>query len=296
MLPYSGPIGYNAIRNEFGSPNDFSLQSAYGGSYGALNPYSYIQPINTGGVNYSPTNWYGYDGQYIVTDQLLLNWDAWPTIGSYPGFGTNVTNTVGGFNGTLINGTGWTNAVGTGGGAWVFDGGDDYIRHINGPIGYSNFSVECWFRVQGSFSAGSLAGQSIYNVDDWVSSNMWLLHPNGTSPSTSISFYVNANPPGSYSILSATSATLTQGNWYQIVGTYSPSGVRIYVNGSLSGTGGGGAGVINVPSNTLVLGGDPRYDFRRLTGNISVLNIYNKELNATEVSQNWGAYRGRYSL
>lgn len=296
MLPYSGQISYDQIRQEFGSPSDFNLQGAYAGSFGPLNPYSFIQPVNTGGVNYSPSNWYGYDGKYITTSGLILNYDAYPVVGSYPGSGTVVTNTVGGFNGTLINGTGWTNAGGTGGGAFTFDGADDYIGCTNGPTGYGNFSVECWFRVQGSFSAGSLAGQSIYNVDDWVTSNMWLLHPNGTTPSTTVTFYVNANPPGSYSILSATSTTLTQGNWYQVVGTYSPSGVRIYVNGNLEGTGAGGTGIVNVPTNTLVIGGDPRYDFRRLTGNISVCNLYNIELNATEVLQNFGAYRGRYGL
>jgi len=294
MLPYSGQISYGQIRQEFGSPSDFSLQDAYNGFYAGINPYSYIQPLDTNGANYSPSDWYGYDGQYIVTDQLLLNWDAWPTVGSYPGFGTTVTNTVGGFDGTLINGTGWSPVYG--GGSWQLDGGDDYIGHTNGPTGYGDFSAECWFRVQGSFAQGSLAGQSIFNNDDWGGSNMWLLHPNGTAATTSITFYVNANPPGSFNILSATSSNLTQGNWYQVVGTYSASGVRIYVNGSLEGTGSGGSGVINVPANTLVVGGDPRYDFRRLTGDISIFNIYNKELSAAEVTQNWNAYRGRYSL
>jgi hypothetical protein len=292
MLPYSGPIGYNAIRGEFGSPGNFTLQNAYNGNYGSLNTYSYIQPTNTGGVNYSPTNWYGYDGQYIVTDQLLLNWDAWPTIGSYPGFGTTVTNTVGGFNGTLINGTGWTNSAGNGGGAFTFDGGDDYIGSTNGPTGYGEFSVECWFKVQTSFAIGALAGQSIYNLDNWSTSNMWLLHPNGTAATTSITFYIGSVG----GIKSVNSTNLTQGNWYQVVGTYSATNTNIYVNGTLNGQGAGGPPVINVPPNTLVLGGDPRINFRRLTGNISVLNIYNKELSATEVSQNWGAYRGRYLL
>lgn len=293
MLPYTGQIGYNQIREEFASPSDFSLKDAATGVHGVLNPYSFIQPSNLGSINHSPTNWYGYDGKYIVTDQLLLNWDAWPTVGSYPGSGTTVTNTVGGgFNGTLINGTGWTNSAGNGGGAFTFDGSDDYIGSTNGPNPYGEFSVECWFKVQGSFSIGSLTGQSIYNLDDWSTSNMWLLHPNSTAATTSITFYIGSVG----GIKSVNSTNLTQGNWYQVVGTYSATSTKIYVNGTLNGTGAGGPPVINVPTNTLVLGGDPRIDYRRLTGNISVLNIYNKELSATEISQNWGAYRGRYTL
>ena len=109
MLPYNGQISYNQIRGEFGSPNNFNLQSAYNGDYAPLNTYSYIQPTNPGGANYSPNQWYGYDGSWIVTSNLIINYDAWPTVGSYPGFGTNITNTAGGFppyDGTLYNGTG----------------------------------------------------------------------------------------------------------------------------------------------------------------------------------------------
>ena len=294
MLPYSGQIGYDQIRGEFGSPSNFSLRTAAQGGHGTLNPYSFIQPTNTGNTNHSPTNWYGYDGKYITTDQLLLNWDAWPTVASYPGAGPIVTNTVpgGGFNGTLVNGTGWTNSPGTGGGAFTFDGSDDYIESTNGPNPYVEFSVECWFRVQGSFAIGALAGQSIYGVDDWSTSNMWLFHPNGTAATTSITFYIGSVG----GIKSVNSTNLTQGNWYQVVGTYSAASTKIYVNGTLNGQGAGGPSVNNVPTNTLVLGGDPRITFRRFTGNVSALNIYNKELNATEVSQNFGALRGRFGI
>jgi hypothetical protein len=295
MLPYSGQISYGQIRDEFGGSGTFDLQNAYNGTYGPLNPYSYIQPTNPGGANYSPNQWYGYDGAWIVTSGLVINYDAWPTIGSYPGFGASVTNTVGGFPGTLNNGMGWTGAVG--GGTFILDGADDYISTFPGFNPITDLTVEMWVQAQGTWAIGSGAGQSTYNVDDWGSSNMWLLHPNGTTSSTSMTFYVNANPLGSSTIVSATTGTaLTIGNWYQIVGTYSNSGTKIYVNGTLSGTGTGGNGIINNGSSTLVIGGDPRYDFRRLTGYIPVFHMYNRELNAGEVLQNWNAIRGRYTL
>ena len=133
MLPYSGQISYGQIRSEFGAGSSFNLQDAYNGTYGALNAYSYIQPTNPGGANYSPNQWYGYTGQWIVTSGLILNYDAWPTIGSYPGFGTSITDVAGGFppyNGTLYNGGGWDP---TNGGSFTFDGADDYIGSNPGP-------------------------------------------------------------------------------------------------------------------------------------------------------------------
>jgi hypothetical protein len=128
---------------------------------------------------------------------------------------------------------------------------------------------------------------------------MWLLHPNSTTSSTTITFYVNENPFGSFRIRGVTTPTLSAGNWYQVVGTYeSSTGMKIYVNGVLvaTNTSISGTGVTNNTSNTLVIGGDPRYSFRRLTGNISAFNIYNNALTAAEVAQNFEARRTRYNI
>ena len=296
MLPYSGQIGYNDVRGEWGVGNNFSLKTASTGGYGVLNQYSFIQP-SYGGNNYSPTNWYGYVGNYITQTGLFLNYDAWPTVGSYPGSGPITTNTTNpGINdGDLVNGVGWSSA--TGGGTWNFNGVNQYIESNNGPNPLNSFSVEIWFKAVGTFSQGSLAGQSVYNQDNWVDSNMWLLHPNATAASTTVSFYANENPQGSFSIRSATSGTLSAGNWYQIVGTFGAGGIKIYVNNALGGTGAtSNSGIIDVPPNSLILAGDPRYDFRRLTGDIAIFNMYNTELSTAEISQNWNAYRGRFNL
>ena len=316
-VPYSGQVSYNdvALQTAYisSSPN-FSLSDVVNGVYNfsihnQYNPLSFYQPTALA-TNTSPTGFYGYTGLYqtgwtpnsptpsTLNYSNVLTYDSWPTVGSYPGTGTTVTD-MGGFgNGTLMNGMGWSSASGNGGGAWVLDGIDDYISRTNGPTYGTNFSVEAWFRVSGNFSQGSLAGQASLNVDDWTYSNMWLLHPNATAASTSISFYVNENPFGSYRIRAVTTGTLSAGNWYQVVGTYSASGMKIYVNGALiaTNTSISGTGVTNNASNTLVVGGDPRYSFRRLTGNISTFNIYNSELSLAQVQQNFEARRTRYNL
>ena len=319
-VPYSGQVSYNDVAQNTAyvtnSP-DFSLFDVVNGNYpfsshDQYNPLSFYQPTALF-TDISPTGFYGYTGFYqtgwapisatpsTLNYSNVLTYDSWPTVGSYPGTGTTVTD-MGGFgNGTLMNGMGWSSASGNGGGAWVLDGIDDYIDTTNGPTYGADFSVEVWFKVSTSFSQGALAGQSTFNVDDWTSSNMWLLHPNGTSASTSISFYVNENPFGSYRIRNVNTGTLSAGNWYQVVGTYKSSGVpdmSIYVNGALVATNPGisATGVTNNASNTLVIGGDPRYSFRRLTGNISAFNIYNFALSAGQVALNFEARRTRYNL
>ncbi len=319
-VPYSGQVSYNDVALQTAyipSSPDFSLDDVVNGAYSfsffdQYNPLSYHQPTATTN-DISPADFYGYSGVYQTgwtpntptpdpfNYSNLLTYDSWPTVGSYLGTGTAVTDMgLYGVGGTLMNGMGWSSAAGNGGGAWILDGIDDYIDTTNGPTYGADFSVEAWFRVSGNFSQGSLAGQASLNVDDWTFSNMWLLHPNATASSTTISFYVNENPFGSFQIRAVTTGTLSAGNWYQVVGTYqsSPAEMKIYVNGTLisTNTSISGTGVTNNASNTLVVGGDPRYSFRRLTGNISAFNIYDFPLDAGEVAQNFEARRGRYSI
>lgn len=300
MLPYSGEITYDQIRAEFGYPTDFSLREAYSGVHGPLNQYSYIQPNITGNANFSPTNWYGYTGDRPIGADLL-SYDAWPIMGSYSGSGSSIYDMSNmGYDGILMNGSYWKPANG---GSFALDGIDDFITvgsgrsQAPGPDNLRSFSVEMWFNVQDSFAIGAGAGQGSYKIDDWGGSNMWLLHPNGTMGLVTWTFYVNADPAGQYNILSATtSINLATDHWYQVVGTFGDQFTSIYVNGQLSGQGAGGGGVITNPFNTLVIGGDPRYDFRRLTGDVAVFNMYNRELRADEVLNNFNAIRGRFNI
>lgn len=298
IVPYSGQVSYDDIRSQFGSPSNFDLQNAYNGTYGALNSYSYIQPTNPGGANYSPSQWYGYNGYYIYLTGLLHCWDAWPTIGSYPGFGTTISDTAGGFpaaTGVMYNGTGWANLNG---GYWVFDGVDDYVSGGPTNTSYTNqLTVDVWIRWDSgtSINWGQGVGQGVFNNYDNPGDNMWLMHGNGGGQNT-VSIYAWNSPTGT--VGGATTSTLTMGNWYNLIGVVDSGGSYMYTNGTLTGTGGGFGGS-NLWTNggaSLFMGGDIRYDFRRMNGTIAALHVYNVAFSQTEVNQNFNALRGRFTI
>jgi len=297
MLPYSGQIGYDQIRGEFGSPSDFSLKTAAQGGHGAFNNYSFIQPTNTGNTNHSPTNWYGYDGQWIVPEGLLVHWDAWPTVGSYPGVGTAVTNLADPqANGTLQNGTTW--AAGTNGGSWQFDGADDYILSSTAVPGIitNQITVDFWVKWNNAINHGQGVGQGTYNnYGSPATATTWLMHGNGGGAQT-VSFYVTDANGGSIS--GGTTSVLTTGNWYNIVGTMNSTNSVMYVNGVQTGTGAGvpAIGIVNNVNSTLFAGGDLRFDFRRMNGSIAAVKVYTQALTAAQVTQNFGALRGRFGI
>lgn len=298
IVPYSGQVSYDDIRFQFQSPSDFDLQNAYNGTYGALQPYSYIQPTNPGGANYSPDQWYGYNGYYIYLTGLLHCWDAWPTIGSYPGFGTTVYDTSGNSpsaTGVMYNGTGWANLNG---GYWVFDGVDDYINGGPTNTSYTNeLTVDLWIRWDPgtSINWGQGAGQGVYNNYDNPGDNMWLMHGNGGGQNT-VSIYAWDSPFST--VGGATTSTLTMGNWYNLIGVINSGGSYMYTNGTLTATGGGfgGGNMWTNANSALFMGGDIRYDFRRMNGTIAALHVYNVAFSQTEVNQNFNALRGRFTL
>ena len=95
-----------------------------------------------------------------------------------------------------------------------------------------------------------------------------------------------------------TGFSMALNTWYHMIGTYDGSTINLYVNGvlnsSLSYAGTAASGgeiriarrwddVSNVASNFF-------------SGDIGVIRIYNRALNATEISQNYNATRTRFGV
>lgn len=227
-----------------------------------------------------------YEGP--ATSGLTLSLDAGNS-SSYPGTGSTWTNLVGGSgNATLINSPTYNSA------------NSGYLNFSKTSLEYAtvpnigtiqNWTVEVWVRF-----TSSLTGQVASVVG------------NQFNLSSSLNFSIGTNnAPGSYNIVAGffqngwyntTGFAPTLNTWYQIVGTYDGSTIKQYVNGTASG------GTLNV-SATLQSGGEvrmmKRWDSALTSGNLidgdlSIVRIYNRALNATEITQNYNANKSRFGL
>jgi hypothetical protein len=212
------------------------------------------------GINYNPR---------IVTDGLTNYFDAGNTK-SYPGSGTTWYNLIpGGVNGTLTNGPTYSSANG---GVIALDGVNDYISI---PINLSTST----YTVMGTARYVVVGGRIFSAL-----SNNWLM---GHWSSSTENYYAEG-------WVSSVGAGTGNTNWriYAATGNYSGDSWSMYVNGQLnvSPNNGGSAG-----PNGFAIGsyaGSGEFS----NSQISNLLIYNRVLSAAEVSQNFNALRGRFSI
>ena len=219
----------------------------------------------------------------VVQDGLVLNLDAGVST-SYPGSGTTWTDLSGsGRNGTLTGGPTYSSDDG---GALVFDGTDDYVSFST--INALEFTYEAW----------------IYHTPSNTANDYGYFFSNGTfglavSEGGNVSFPVgtvyNYNG-GSSTILD----TLPSNQWVHFVAVFdgsSPFGptdfITIYKNGSFSST---KNSVFNLQSAISELFRYQANTTHYLNGKVSSVRIYNDQLTAAEITQNYNATKGRYGL
>jgi hypothetical protein len=218
----------------------------------------------------------------IVTDGLVLCLDA-GNPKSYPGSGT-VWNDISGKNniGELVNSPVY-NTSNVGFFQFVTD---DFARIPNNTIlDTQTPSVEVWVKTNATTQNGFWFEKGTVNTQ-------YSLFQEGSA----IRWRMNI---GGITQLSVTTATyMNTTSWYQVVGTYTSGRRRLYINGVMVGsdtqtgtiatnTGGMSVGVYGGYS-----GGRGYY----YNGNLAICRIYNKELSADEVQQNFTATRGRFGI
>ena len=225
----------------------------------------------------------------IVTSGLTLNMDAGNPY-SYNPLNTgsttwvNTTNITSG--GTLTNGTFYS------GGTMVFDGVDDYV--IGNTPNNINLSQPCsintWVLFN-SFNSGSSNSRVIECQDS--SNSIQLIRDESTgkiaTKNSNFQSGVNGN----------TWFTPTTNVWYNIsvVWTPSTSTTQLYLNGLIqTGSTFNNIGIGDKP-NKITLG--VRSDFVSTTwlnGKIGNVQVYNRDLTQSEITQNFNALRGRYGI
>jgi len=233
-------------------------------------------------------------GRGIVRDGLVLDLDAGNTA-SYSGSGTTWTDLSSyGNTGTLTNGPTYSSANG---GSIVFDGVNDYVENTSPNLGISgdaSVTLSCWFYFTGTSSAGSY----------------WSLLSYGNGPSALDTFALAiydvyrlafAFNGGNQAI--SNQNVITTNTWYNIVGTKTPGAINtttnLYLNGSQISIASAPTGTPNVTSRVMRVGrwtndgvGNEYY----FTGRVANVQIYNRALTATEISQNYNALKGRFGL
>jgi hypothetical protein len=167
-------------------------------------------------------------------------------------------------------------------GALNFDGVNDAV-YISNPFYAFNkeITVDWWVNPSSFMTLGSGIGQSTNNVDNMTTSNVWLMHFNGSG--TSMTFYVN--DAGTWR--SAGPINPSAGNWHHIVGVANANGIYLYMDGSLmvSSSSGISSGIFNNSNSAIAFGRDIRYTSGRFCScSIDEVRIYNRALCASEIS------------
>jgi hypothetical protein len=224
-------------------------------------------------------------GASVVTTGLSLHLDAGDS-DSYSGSGTSWLDlTSNNIDFTLINGPAYNSGFS---GYFTFDGSNDYADStatFNHP-GTNPFTVEIWHRTH---TVANFEG--ILSTDSGSASNgtFQVDHLNGN--------WRFLTTGGSNDQLSGSSATSSLNTWKQIVFVREGTGTnqsKVYLNGALDATGTVDTD-LNVNDN-LQLGRNRGEDLY-FDGDISIIRVYrNKALTASEVTQNFNANKGRYSL
>lgn len=223
---------------------------------------------------------YNYFGG-IVTNGLVLDLDA-AKLASYPGTGTAWRDISGNNNnGTLTNGPTFS-GIGKQA-AIVFDGVDDYSVTNNRVYSLTGGTLNVWVKklsgvgsavILGSYGgSGEQRSPTLFNNGlnniTWEFSNL-------TNRDTAVPFVNNT--------------------WYNLSMTYDSNYLtRVYINGSLSqsesaSNPGGFFNQFNIGS--YYNGGYTAY----INAQIPVVQVYNRALSATEITQNFNALRGRYGI
>ena len=217
----------------------------------------------------------GY-GPSIVKDGLVLYLDA-ANPKSYPGSGTTWYDLSGnGNHGTLVNGPTYTS---DNNGSIVFDGSNDYIN-LNFAFNQSTSQNQYTLIIGAKLSTISSSRRQMWSPDnggfDWG---------------------FGSGDGGKFIIFSGENyyTGKTQDlNWHIFTGQWSSSGTKLYIDNKIdiSTT---SISYDSSISSTTNIGRNPGFG-EYFNGNISFVCLYNKILTDAEISQNFAAYRGRYSL
>jgi hypothetical protein len=230
---------------------------------GALSYFNGLNDVICTNINY----------EEIVTSGLTLLLDAGFTP-SYPKSGTSWTDlSFSGNNATLFNSPTFNSSDG---GSVVFDGTNDYCLAGSGLAITGNLTVAAWVRPTSFTNQGNIVSKSSnpgYRMRFQSNGTFWMYSNTNTITS-----------PSAYTI----------NNWFHTVGVFSSTGLRMYINGSLVQSNGTAFSPSYSASSFIVGGFSSNQEL--FQGRIANVSVYNRDLSATEVLQNYNAQKARFGL
>jgi len=273
----------NNSASSIGSGGDYKIgehssNQSFNGLIGNVNLYNRILSQSEILQNY-------YKGK-LVTSGLTLALDAGNLV-SYGGTSTTVYDlTSNANNGTLTNGPIFSLNRG---GTFTFDGADDRISLPNvAALRPSAFTATVWVNCNVADGNQKTIFSSYYQVP--VAGFAFQLYA-GSGSNNRVRFFVGNN--NTYQDYTG-SLNVPINRWNHITVSYDgTSTMRIYVNGVADSTIAWLGGCVYNASNNLVQVGSV-INSGYFPGSISNLQLYNRELSATDVVQNYNAYRNKF--
>ena len=274
---YSNTLQMNQIGRYSAFTNIYNIK----GSIGEVKIYNRALSASEVLQNYNASRKKYLPEENIVKNGLVLNIDA-ANPSSYVGT-LNTAYDLSGFGNTatLINGTGFT---GTNGGAFLFDGTNDYISMgTASSVKPTQLTLACFFKINAINAPNVIVGKQGNGVNNG-SASYALVVQNGK-----LNFRIES---GGIQDASYTFSNTSTYNY--AVGTYDGSTMKLYLNGSLVGTATTSVSIIYSDSYPLLMG----YYANAFATNMSIgsLKLYNRPLSATEIQQNFNAMRERYNI
>jgi len=225
--------------------------------------------------NYSPK---------VVTDGLVLYWDAGNPRSYISGSTSWNDISRSGLNGTLVNGPTFDS---TNGGSIMFDGSNDYASTDISPI---TSSIQTNNRLTlSAFFKPNFSGQyrDLVGVNKTTGNNPFTIR---LDISNNIFFDISV---GGTRWTPRFATSYTPNTWYHVCGTFGDNITKTYLNGQFinqTTTSGSLATFTTGDFGVIYLG------YASYSGNVASVQLYNRDLSAQEVRQNYNAHKSRFGL
>jgi hypothetical protein len=176
-----------------------------------------------------------------------------------------------------------------GGGSLVFDPASSQCAVCGSSLSnLDTWTVEVWHYYDGTNTSGSPQIITETYIGGGINYTLGAIDNTGTGLSAG---WWN----GGQWIYTTPGYSLTAGNWYQIVGTYDGSTVKLYVNNTLVQTTPGVAGAAYSSGAGIRL--MERWDNADYWGGkLSIVNIYDGAMRPFEVTESWNTNKTRFGL